>query len=167
VAVETVYSGFGSKKALVRDASDASAVGDADAVPFVDRPEFATFSAGPLAERVRSSMDVLADIHERSAGINEALHEAAAGDEELSTWMAEADQRRRLDVGRSLEQVFDRTVDDAMLDILWVLFGPSTYRIFVVECGMSRAEYQRRVAEAAVRVLGADLSALAELDGSG
>ena len=36
VSVETVYSGFGSKKGLLRAAMDVAVVGDAEPVPFVE-----------------------------------------------------------------------------------------------------------------------------------
>lgn len=47
-----------------------------------------------------------------------------------------------------------------MADLLWVLYGPETYRKLVHDAGQSRLEYQRRIAEATVRILGEDLSIL-------
>src|SRR5690349_24448195 len=40
VAVETVYSGFGSKKHLLRAVLDFAVVGDAEPVPLVEREVF-------------------------------------------------------------------------------------------------------------------------------
>ena len=48
VAVETIYSGFGSKKGLLRAAMDVAVVGDAAPVPFSEREEFLQFGRGPL-----------------------------------------------------------------------------------------------------------------------
>ncbi len=41
VAVETVYSNFGSKAELLLAALDVAVVGDAQQVPLAERPEFA------------------------------------------------------------------------------------------------------------------------------
>jgi AcrR family transcriptional regulator len=161
VAVETVYSGFGSKKALLRDAADVSVVGDADPIPFVDRPQFAAMGEGPVEDRVRVGMDVIADSNERTYGVWRALGEAAQSDDELREWAHEAELRRRSDTRKSLERIFGRTIPEPMLDALWVLYGQDPYRMLVVEGGTSRAAYQRILAEATVRLLDED-PALAE-----
>jgi AcrR family transcriptional regulator len=160
VAVETVYSGFGSKTALLRDAADASVVGDADPVPFIERPEFRQMGEGPFVDRLRTGINVVTDTHERSAGVWRALHDAAEGDEELAAWALDAEHRRRLDVGRSLERIFDRSIESSVVDVLWVLYGPETYRKLIHELRQSRSEYQRCIAEATLRMLGADVSLL-------
>ena len=87
VAVETIYNGFGSKKQLVRDAMDAAVVGDAEPVPFVEREPFLRLGAGPRTERLQAGMDILADIHARSAGVWRAVGEAAKGDDEFTAWV--------------------------------------------------------------------------------
>ena len=46
VSVETIYKGFGSKKALLREAMDVAIVGDTAPLPYVERPEFAALSQG-------------------------------------------------------------------------------------------------------------------------
>lgn len=66
------------------------------------------------------------------------------------------------DTGLSLERVFERKVEGSVLDVLRVLYGPATYRKLVHEAGHLRAEYQRCIAEATLRMLGVDLSALDE-----
>lgn len=154
VAVETVYSGFGSKKALVRDAYDASVVGDAEPVPLAERPEFARMSEGSLGDRLRAGLDMLADVHERTSGTWRALNEAASGDADLTAWMREADERRRTDVRRSLERILERTIPEAQLDILWVLFSAETWRHLVEERGYSRARYQHTLATTALLLVG-------------
>src|SRR5207248_8516494 len=49
VALDTVYTAFGSKKALLRAAMDVAIVGDAEPIPLVERPEFAALRAEPTA----------------------------------------------------------------------------------------------------------------------
>jgi AcrR family transcriptional regulator len=156
VAVETIYSGFGSKKALVRDAFDAAVVGDAERVPYVEREGYRLLGVGTLAARMRAAMDLIADTHERSAGVWRALADAADGDADLMAWVLDAERRRRLDLGRSLERVFERAMEGPLVDILWVLFGPESYRKLVHEAGLTRAQYQRGLAEATLRILGED-----------
>jgi hypothetical protein len=99
-------------------------------------------------------MEIVADVHARSAGIWRALGEAAAGDEELEAWMREGDDRRRIDIVRSLERIFERPVSGPMVDVLWVLYGPETYWTLVHDAGRSRAEYTAALAEATLRLLG-------------
>jgi AcrR family transcriptional regulator len=163
VAVETVYSGFGSKKALLRDAADTSVVGDAEPIPFMERPVVAQLGEGSIGDRMRTGMNILADTHERSAGVWRALQDAAVGDDSLTDWAREAEQRRYLDTRRSLELVFERPIEGPMMDALWVLYGTDAYRKLTHEAGQSRLEYQRCIAEATVRILGADQVALDEV----
>jgi AcrR family transcriptional regulator len=156
VAVETVYSGFGSKKALLRVAADASVVGDAEPIPLADRPEFAAMGEGPVEDRVRAGLGFLAETHGRTSGIWRAVEEAAQSDDEMREWALDAEQRRKLDTRRSLERIFDRTVDGPMFDVLWVLYGHEAYRKLVIESGYTPREYQRCLAEVTVRVLDED-----------
>jgi AcrR family transcriptional regulator len=158
VAVETVYSGFGSKKALLRVAADASVVGDADPIPLIDRPEFAAMGEGPVEERVRAGLTFLADTHSRTSGMWRAVEEAAQSDDEMRAWALEAEQRRHLDTRRSLEAIFQRPMNGPMFDAIWILYGHEAYRKLVVEGGYSRVEYQRLLVEATVRLLDEDLA---------
>jgi AcrR family transcriptional regulator len=153
VAVETVYNGFGSKKALLRAAMDAAVVGDVEPIPFVERPEFRALAEGTLDERIARAAEVTAAIHERSAGIWQAITEAAGSDEEVDTWRLEMEQGRRLDVGRSAERIVGAPVDDHLVTTLWVLYSAETYRSLVVDSGMTRADYETFLAKATQRLM--------------
>ena len=107
VAVETVYSRFRSKKRLLREAFDVAVAGDTEPIPFVDRPEFASFATGTPEERLRRAIKVSTDILIRTIGLWTALVEAASSDVEIAGWRTEFEQMRRTDVGRSLEVVTD------------------------------------------------------------
>ena len=98
VAVETVYSNFGSKTELLLAAIDVSVVGDTEAIPLAERPEFAALGHGSRPARERAAARLVRQIHERTAGIGRALREAAAGDAELAKRLAEAEERRRMNV---------------------------------------------------------------------
>ena len=48
MSVETIYNGFGSKKALLREAMDVAVVGDTEPIPYAERP------SSPPSARARS-----------------------------------------------------------------------------------------------------------------
>ena len=154
VSVETIYNGFGSKKALLREAMDVAVVGDTQPIPYVDRPEFAALGEGSLEERIARGMAVVADVHERSAGIWWAIVEAASSDPEVDEWRLTMEENRRIDVSRSIELVLGAPVDDAVVTMLWVLYSPETYRKLVVDDAMSRATYEAFLADASRRFAG-------------
>ena len=154
VSVETIYKGFGSKKGLLRAAMDVAVVGDAEPVPFVDRPEFAALGEGTLHERVARGAHLVADTHERSAGVWQAIVEAASGDEEVDGWRLELERNRRIDAGRSVAVVLGREPEDELVTMLWLLYGPETYLKLVVDFGMPRAEYEALLVEASHRLIG-------------
>ena len=157
VAVETIYKGFRSKKQLVRDAMEAAVVGDAEPLSFVERDPFRRLGEGTRAERLQVGMDILADLHERSAGLWRALGDAAAGDDALEAWMRDGEQNRKLDTVRSLERIFERPITGPMIDVVWTLYGPESYWKLVHVAGLSRAEYQAMLTEATLRLLGEPL----------
>lgn len=142
VSVETIYNGFGSKKGLLRAAMDSAVVGDSEPVPFAERPEFRALGEGSRDERIARGMALVADIHQRSAGVWQAIVEAASADPEVDAWRLELEAARKLDVGRSAQTILGRPVDDQLLTLLWVLFSPETYRKLVVDEGMSIDAYQ-------------------------
>jgi AcrR family transcriptional regulator len=152
VAVETIYSGFGSKKGLLRAALDVAVVGDADAVPFGERPEALRLGEGPLEERLASAATVVTDINERTIGGWRALLEAASADDELERWRVELDARRRADIAAGFERIFGRRVDGRQLDFLWAILGQGVYVQLVVDSGMSRADYEACIIDALVKL---------------
>jgi len=152
VSVETIYNGFGSKKALLREAMGVAVVGDAEPIPFAERPEFAALGEGTLAERTARGIATVTMIHERSAGIWQAIVEAASSDPEVDEWRREMEASRRIDVHRSLELIVGHEVDDATVTLLWVLYSPETYRKLVVDGGLSRAEFEALLIDASRRL---------------
>ena len=153
VAVETIYNGFGSKKGLLRSAMDTAIVGDPDPVPFVERSEFRSLGEGPIDERVKRAAEVTASIHERSAGVWLAVVEAAAGDEEVDGWRIELERGRRIDVRRSAERVAGRSLDETVVTMMWILYGPETFLKLVGDDDMSRSDYEAFLAEATTLAL--------------
>jgi AcrR family transcriptional regulator len=142
VAVETVYSGFGSKKALLRQAVDVAVVGDDQPVPLADRPEYRRMAEGPPAERMRVGIELLAAIHGRTAPVWAAMVEAASGDAEVAGWRRENEERRRRELVNSLGLVLERPLDEPTIDVLWALFSTEIYAKLVEERGWDVADYR-------------------------
>jgi AcrR family transcriptional regulator len=145
VAVETVYSGFGSKKHVLRAVLDYAVVGDAEPVPLVERDVFATLAVGDRDERITAGVEMLIDIQERVAKLWRTAMEAAASDEEIEGWRAQWDDGRRLDSRRSLEVILQREIDDVLLDLFWGIFSHEVYGMLVLDRGLDRAQYAERM----------------------
>jgi AcrR family transcriptional regulator len=152
VAVETVYKGVGSKRQLLRAAMDAAVVGDADPVPLVERPEFHSLGEGSWDERVAKGAAMNARIQERSAGVWQAVREAAGSDEEVDAWRLEMEHGRRLDVGRAAAAIFGREPDDQLVTLLWIVYGPDAYLQLVRDQGYDAAAYEAFLIDATNRL---------------
>jgi AcrR family transcriptional regulator len=145
VAVETVYSGFGSKKEVLRAVVDVAVVGDAEPVPLVDREVFAPLSVGDRGERLTAGIEMICDIQGRLAKLWRTVVEAAASDGDVNSWRLEVEERRRVDVRRSLERILQQELDDDTLDLLWGLFSHEVYALLVFDRGLDRAQYAERM----------------------
>jgi AcrR family transcriptional regulator len=153
VAVETVYSAFGSKKRLLRAAMDVAVVGDDEPVAFAERPETSVLDNGTLEQRVRGGVGLNADVVARSLGVWQAILEASTGDPEVDAWRAELEAGRRIEVERSLRRIVGKPVSAAIADIAFVVLSPDAYRSLTVDLGHDRAMYEARVSAAIVRLL--------------
>ncbi len=153
VAVETVYSGFGSKKHLLRAVLDFAVVGDAEPIPLVEREVFAALATGDRDERISAGIEMLTDIQERIAKLWRTAMEAAASDAEIDGWRSEWDEGRRLDTRRSLEVIGQRELDDVALDLFWGIFSHEVYGMLVLDRGLSRAQYAERMRTAVTALL--------------
>ncbi len=153
VAVETIYSGFGSKKALLRAAMDVAVVGDAEPIPFADRPYTKRMAEGTFGERVDAAVEITADVHERSAGVWSALIEAAAADPEIDGWRQELERGRRIEVARSVRAVLGTDVDEITIDLAWAMVGPEVYLKVTTDLGRSRKGYETFLREGFSRLI--------------
>lgn len=153
VAVETVYSNFGSKTELLLAAIDVSVVGDTEAIPLAERPEFAALGQGSRAARERAAARLVRQIHERTAGIGRALREAAAGDAELAKRLAEAEERRRMNVTQGAHLIAGGPITDTIRDGLWAVLGMEVYQLLVVRAGWSADRYEDWLGDTIGRLL--------------
>jgi AcrR family transcriptional regulator len=153
VSVETVYKGFGSKKGLLREAVGVAVAGDAEPIPLADRPEFRAMGEGSLADRIVAMVGLVTAIHERSAGVWQAIVEASSGDDEVDGWRLTFEQGRRIDMARAIELMLGSPADEQLTTMLWVLYGPETYLKLVRDSGWSPAAYEALLADAAQRLI--------------
>ncbi len=157
VAVETVYSGFGSKKQVLRAVVDFGIVGDTEPIPLAEREVFSTLATGDREARLTAGIAMLAGIQERIARLWRTILEASASDAEIDAWRQEWDEGRRVDTRRSLELIFERVLDDdVVLDLLWGLFSHEVYALLVFDRGLDRAQYVERLRTAVVALVGDD-----------
>jgi AcrR family transcriptional regulator len=154
VAVETVYSTFGSKKALLRAAMEASIVGDTEPIPMAERPEYHRMGTGPLADRIRAGTRVHSKAMERSARVWRAMREAAAADDEVAGWCAELEMARREQNRDSLRLILRRTLDGEQLDLIWALLSTEVYLKLREERGWSVRRLERWIARGVLALAG-------------
>ena len=153
VAVETVYSNFGSKPELLLAAIDVAVVGDIQPIPLGERPEFAALGEGPLSARVRAAARLNREVHERTYGIGKALREAAAGDTELAKRLSEAEARRRMNIEQGAHLVAGRPITDTARDGLWAVLSMEVYQLLVDRAGWSAERYEDWIADTIGRLL--------------
>jgi AcrR family transcriptional regulator len=153
VSVETIYKGFGSKKALLREAMDVALVGDMEPVPLAQRPEFLHLDQGTVGERLAYAAALVADQHDRTGGVWQAAIEAAGGDDDMAALRADLEARRRLDVGRGLARALGHEVDDDTVTMVWLLVAPEAHRRLTYDLGFTRERYEAFVEDGLTRLL--------------
>lgn len=145
VAVETVYAHFSSKRGLLRAVMDIAVVGDEQALPVAERPDFAALGRGRRAERIRAAARFLVDVQQRTAGLAKVLREAAPADPEIAEMLRDTRERQRLDVARAVELIVGRRPTTEERDGVWALSSPEVYLLLVDESGWSVEQYQQWV----------------------
>jgi AcrR family transcriptional regulator len=127
VAVDTVYSGFGSKTGLLAAAKDLAKVGDTDDVPLFDRPGYAELGTGSREEDLRRSAELIAAVNESTRVLDAVWREAAASDPGLAATLRGREAGRRQDLADGLARVLGRPVDDELLDTIWAMTSPEVF----------------------------------------
>jgi AcrR family transcriptional regulator len=140
VAVDTIYSAFGSKSGLLMAAIDLAIAGDDDPTAMVDRPELAAFAVGTRTERLRTGVRFTMGVYERSVPILRALQEAAASDEAARARLAQYDNDRRNVMVVGLGLILDAPPPDALVDAIWALVSPEVLTMLTEGRGWSIAE---------------------------
>jgi AcrR family transcriptional regulator len=161
VAPQTIYKAFGTKAALLKRVYDVTLVGDAEPVPLVDRPEFASVrDAADGPSLLRAYAHVGRVLSDRLGPLVTALLEgAAAGDPELRDFAATADRERltgTLGVVTRLAELGELraglTIEQAR-DTLWTLNSAHVWRMLTRDRGWTGDEYEAWVADVATAAL--------------
>ena len=153
VAVETLYSHYPSKRALLDAVVDRAAAGDDAPVAVAERPEFRALGHGRRADRVSAAAGIVAAINARTAPFARLIRDAAVGDPEIAGVLRATRERQRADVGAGLGLILGRAPTDAERDGAWALVSPEVFLLLVHETGWSVDEYERWMAEVLTRTL--------------
>jgi len=138
----TVYRHFGGKRGILTAVLDVAFGGDDEPVEYQYRPEVRAAISDPDPAGM---LDAFARMHPgvvaRSAAIQQALAEAAAGDPEAAELLALARHQRHTGQSRiarrlvELGALADGLTETEAADIVYALFSPELYQIFAVERG--------------------------------
>jgi AcrR family transcriptional regulator len=153
VATETVYSYFGSKRALLQAVVDIAVVGDEQPLAVAERDEFAALGRGARPARIAAAAALVRVIHERTAAFAMVLREAAPGDEQIAELLQATRARQRLDVEAGAALLMGRPPTAVETDELWALLSPELYLLLVGEAGWTPVAYERWVATTLERVV--------------
>jgi AcrR family transcriptional regulator len=132
VSVDTIYSTFGTKSALLMDVLDVAIVGDDDEAAMVDRPDFALLGSGRRPERIRAGVRYTMGVYERSVPMLRTLREAAASDDAARDRLAQYDQDRRDVTAAGMRLILGRDATDEVIDAVWAVVSPDV-RTYLVE----------------------------------
>ena len=153
VSVETVYSHFPSKRALLDAVIDISVVGDEQPVPLADRPEFAALGSGRRSERIAAAARLLAAVHVRTAGFAKVVREAAPGDGQIAEVLRATRGRQRNDIDAAATLIVGRSLTPTEVDELWVTCSPEVYLLFAEDAGWTDEQYEHWAATTLARLL--------------
>ena len=160
VAAETIYSTFGTKRALLAEVVDITIAGDVAAPPVMDQAWVRQMQAEPdphrrLAILATNGAAILA----RRAAIDAVVSAAAASDPGIA-FLRDSGKAQRLAGQRELLRIVAGTSGwrsgldlDGAADATYAIGSPETYRLLVAERGWSAKRFDRWYAETLERLL--------------
>ncbi|HEY2565672.1 MAG TPA: TetR/AcrR family transcriptional regulator [Acidimicrobiales bacterium] len=126
-AVDTIYSTFGSKSALMMAAIEVAIVGDDEEAAMMDRADFALLGKGRRSDRLRAGVRYTVGVYQRSVPILRALQEAAASDEAARKRLTQYDEDRRNLTEAGLALILGGAVPEKVVDAIWALTSPEVF----------------------------------------
>jgi AcrR family transcriptional regulator len=153
VATETVYAHFSSKTDLLLQVANIAVVGDEDAVPLAERPEFTAIGRGSRAERVAAAARVLTGVHARTAGFAKVIREAAHTDEAMADELESTRRRQRIDVERALALLIGRDPTPDELDGILAVVSVEVYLLLTEFSRWDHRQYETWIAETLERLV--------------
>ena len=144
VAVETIYLGFASKKALLLEAIDVAIVGDTLPIPLFDRePAQRIHTLRTPHERLRQVFAVTGQTFGGPVtGVWRAMLEAGASDPEVARWCDIHERRRRETTTQVIELALQREVDPRILDGIWAAASLEVYMKLTTQQGWTNQQWQ-------------------------
>jgi AcrR family transcriptional regulator len=162
VVVETIYRGFGSKRALFRAVMEAVLAGGAARadVPVEQRPAIRALIEEPDPRRqIALYVATQPGIHRRSGPLLRALRDGMATDPELTAVWHEMEAWRLEGQGRFVAMLAEKgairdgvTVEHAR-DIVWTLCSLAVHDLLVVQRAWTYERYEQWLTTALVREL--------------
>ncbi|PVZ03427.1 TetR/AcrR family transcriptional regulator [Actinomycetospora cinnamomea] len=156
VSAQTVYNGFGTKAALLKEGYDLALAGDDADVPLAERPEVRALYAEPepaaflhgYARLGRALLDRMGALAVQiGAG-------ALAGDPDLVELRATTDQERLVGTGMVVRRLVELGAlspgldQDVARDRLWALNSTELWHLLTVTRGWSGEQYEQWVGQA-------------------
>jgi AcrR family transcriptional regulator len=126
-SVDTIFSTFGTKSALMMAAVDVAIMGDDEETAMIDRPAFAQFAKGRRIDRLRTGVHFTVGVFQRWVPILKALQEAAASDEAARQRLTRYDQDRRNVTAAGLALILGTEPTDDVVDAIWALMSPEVF----------------------------------------
>lgn len=153
VAIETLYSHFPSKRALLQAVMDVAVVGDEQPLAVAEREEFAALGRGRRKQRIAAAATLVRAINERTSAYAMVLREAAPGDEQIAELLRTIRARQRRDIEAGIALIIGRAPTAVETDEVWALLSPEMYLLLVREAGWTPAAYERWTATTLDRVV--------------
>jgi AcrR family transcriptional regulator len=149
VAPQTVYSAFGTKRAILKELVDTRIAGNDEPVPVIEQPFVQRIQATPdVLEKFRIFAEHLREVHERTVDVLSALRAAAGSDPDIADLWRTMLEQRRFGQGQFAQHLFEtgqvRADLDvpAVADIISTLMDHELYRMLVRDHGWSPAAWE-------------------------
>lgn len=141
VAIDTIYSGFGSKAGLLAAAKNAARDGDEAGVPYFDRSTFRDAMSGDTKSRLEQFGALLANLNARTWQLDAVWRDAAAFEPAVRTELTARELDRRVQFGRGVGMLLEAPVEQQAVDAVWVLTGSDIYDKLVNSVGLTHEQY--------------------------
>jgi AcrR family transcriptional regulator len=160
VAPATLYRLFSSKRALLKEVIDVTAVGDDEPLALHDRPEIVALRDEPdPVAYLTAFAQVARVVGERMAPLQQMLRSAAAADPDARAMLASVNEQRYAEQGFVARGLVERhalrhglTETDAH-DIIYALMSPELRTVLMKERRWSGDHYQHWLAETMIATL--------------
>jgi AcrR family transcriptional regulator len=160
VAVETVYAGFGTKRALLSRLVGMAVVGDDQPIPLIDRPEIqATIREHDQRRQIRMFARQMRGISERVGPIWHAMRVAEQVEPDIAELVRDGIRGRFSGMSQfvvalcSNGPLRDGLTPSLAAETVWTLTSAEVHRLLTVDRGWSGDRFEDWLNDALVRLL--------------